>query len=94
MKDHFLTGLIPGLILPLFGFYLYAVFFFSYMSFSAFLEHVIKANLALSVLSLGVILNLGLFFLFYRLQHDRAARGVIGATFIYAFMVLYFKVIR
>ena len=94
MKDHFLTGFITGLISPLIGFYLYARLFFDYMSFSAFTEHVIKANLAVSVLSLGVILNLGLFFLFYRIQYDCAARGVIGATFIYAFVVLYFKVIR
>jgi len=94
MRDHFLTGLIPGLILPLIGFYLYALIFFNYISFSAFLEHVIKDNLSVSVRSLGVILNLGLFFLFYRMECDRSARGVIGATFIYAFVVLYFKVIR
>lgn len=94
MKDHFLAGLLPGLILPLIGFYLYALIFFNYMSFPTFLNHVIKANLAVSVLSLGVILNLGLFFLFYQLKHDRAAKGVIGATFVYAFLVLYFKVIR
>ncbi len=94
LKDHFLLGFIPGLILPLIGFYLYFLLMFSYMGWGNFLSHVIKTNLAVSVLSLGVILNLGLFMLFYTRGMDRSAQGVIGSTFVYAFIVVYFKVLR
>ena len=93
IKDHFLAGFIPGLLLPLIGVYIYYGLFFSYMGFNSFLHHLEKNNLGLSVLSLGVILNLALFFLFYQFEKDRSARGVIGASFIYAFIVLYFKVL-
>jgi hypothetical protein len=88
-----MVGFVPGLLLPLLGFYIYYLLFFAYMTLDGFIDHVVKANLAVSVLSLGVILNLGLFFLYYMKEVDKAARGVIGATFIYAFIVLYFKVL-
>lgn len=93
-KDHFLSGFIPGLLLPLVGYYLYYLGFFNYMAFGEFNKHLLKSGLFISVLSLGVILNLGIFFLYYQWKCDRSARGVIAATFIYAFMVMYFKVLR
>lgn len=92
-RDKFLTGFIPGLILPIIGFYLYFLLFFGYMNFMGFFKHVYGSGHAISVLSLGVILNLALFFSFYQLEMDRAAKGVIGSTFIYAFLVLYVKVL-
>jgi hypothetical protein len=46
-----------------------------------------------SVLSLGVILNLVLFFYFYKVETDKSAQGVIGASFVYAFIVVYVKMI-
>ncbi len=93
LKNRFATGFIPGLLMPLLGFYLYYLLFFGYMTFDQFIDHVLKVNIAVSVLSLGTILNLLLFFLFYMKETDQAARGVIGATFIYAFIVFYFKVL-
>lgn len=92
-KDAFLTGLIPGLILPFVGFYLYYLLFFNYMDIHSFIDHVVRINKAIAVLSLGAILNLALFFIFYQMQLDKSARGVIAATFIYAFVVVYFKVL-
>ncbi len=88
-----MTGFVPALLLPLLGFYIYYLLFFGYMTFDGFVDHVVRSNLAVSVLSLGVILNLGLFFLYYVKEIDKAARGVIGATFLYAFVVLYFKIL-
>lgn len=93
-KDAFLTGFLPGLILPLIGFYIYFLLFFKYMGFASFIQHLQRINMIVSVLSLGVILNLGIFFLFYQKELDRSARGVIAATFVYAALVVYFKVLR
>ena len=94
LKDHFLSGFIPSLLLPLIGSYIYYLVFFEYMGVQQFYSHITSNNLFISVLSIGVILNLGLFFLFYQFEKDRSAQGVIGATFLYAFIVLYFKILR
>jgi hypothetical protein len=90
-KDSFFTGLIPGLILPWIGFYIYYLLFFSYMSLDGFARHLRSIDMLTSVVSLGAILNLAIFFIFYQLKLDRSAKGVIGATFIYAFMVVIYK---
>ena len=44
-------------------------------------------------ISLCVILNLGLFFTFYWTKMDRAAKGIISATFLYAGLIVYLKLI-
>lgn len=93
-KDKFIYGFLPGLLLPVIGSYIYYLLFFNLMGLQKFIDHIISNNLFIGVLSIGVILNLGLFFIYYQLEKDRSAQGVIGATFIYAFIVLYFKVIR
>ena len=64
------------------------------MGFNSFYHHVSGSGKLLSVLSVGVIVNLALFFIFYQTEKDKSLRGVVGATFIYAFVVLYFKMIR
>ena len=92
--DHFLVGFISGLIGPLIGFYIYYLLFFRYMGFNSFYHHVTETGKLISVLSVGVILNLVLFFIFYQMEKDKALRGVVGATFVYAFVVLYFKMLR
>ena len=91
--DRFITGFIAALILPLIGIYIYYLLFFSYMGLSSFINFIINHNFLISVISLGAILNLVLFFLFYQFEKDYSAKGVIGATLIYAFVVLFFKII-
>jgi hypothetical protein len=77
----------------LIGFYLYFLLFFNYMTFREFFHLLQKSDKLISVMSLGVILNLIVFFLFYQMECDRSLKGVIAATFIYAFIVVYFKVL-
>ncbi|MEP7263074.1 MAG: hypothetical protein ABI772_01175 [Bacteroidota bacterium] len=94
LKDKFIYGFLPGLLLPVIGSFIYYLIFFNLMGLKQFINHIIFNNLFIGVLSIGVILNLGLFFIYYQLEKDRSAQGVIGATFIYAFVVMYFKVIK
>lgn len=63
------------------------------MGFSDFLRSFWEMKILLKLLSLCVFPNLGFFFLFYRNKLDMAARGVIMATFVYAFVVLITKLI-
>ncbi len=90
-KDSFWIGFIPGLIAPFAGGFIFYLLFFRYMYFENFIRHISNTSQWISVLSLGVILNLGLFFLFYQKEKDRSAKGVLAATFIYAFIAVYFK---
>jgi hypothetical protein len=90
-KDSFFSGLIPGLILPWIGFYIYYLLFFNYMSLEGFASHLRSIDMLVSVVSLGAILNLAMFFIFYQFKLDRSAKGVIGATFVYAFIVIIYK---
>jgi len=90
-KDLFIKGFIPGLIAPFLGSLVFYFLFFNYMQLDNFINHIINSGTWVSVLSLGVILNLSIFIFFYRREDDRSARGVLAATFIYAFVVIYFK---
>ncbi len=90
-RDTFLRGFLPAAVFPFGGAVIFYLLFFGYMQFESFLDHIVSTSQWISVLSLGVILNLALFFLFIRSGADRSARGVLGATFLYAFLVVYFK---
>jgi hypothetical protein len=89
--NRFLTGFITGLLLPFFGAAIFYLIFFGYMDVNFFLRHLLQTGYWLSVLSLGVILNLGAFFLFLHWQAEKAAGGVLAATFIFALLAVYFN---
>jgi len=52
-----------------------------------------EANVLAYYVSLCAIANLLLFFIFLRLNAERAARGVLGATILYALSVVFLKII-
>lgn len=91
--DLIITGWLTGILLPLVIFFITYQVKYSEMEFSAFLQNMWQMKILMKLLSICVFPNLGFFFLFYRLKYDMAARGVIMATFMYAFMVLIAKLI-
>jgi len=91
--DRILTGLIIGIIFPIVIFLVTYEVKYNEMDFRVFLQSMWEMKIFMKLLSLCVFPNLGFFFLFYRNKYDMAARGVIMATFIYAFAVLIAKVI-
>jgi hypothetical protein len=91
--DRIATGWLTGILLPLVIFFITYQVKYSEMDFSAFLQNMWQMKILMKLLSICVFPNLGFFFLFYRLKYDMAARGVIMATFMYAFMVLIAKLI-
>lgn len=93
MKPHvkeILIGLIIGLLANAAGTYLY-IFFFSDLE----IEDTIKAALANdflgSLIALGAILNLIVFFIYLKKNQVYRARGVVMATVIAALAILYTK---
>lgn len=93
-KDHFLTGFISGIIAPFIGFYIYYLISFRYMDFRLYISRLTELGLEGGVISLSLIANLIVFFYFIRGKADRSARGVIGATFLYALVIVIIKYTR
>jgi hypothetical protein len=91
--DQILTGWLIGAILPILIFLITYEVKYSEMEFQSFLRNMWQMKIFMKLLSLCVFPNLGFFFLFYRMKYDMAARGVILATFMYAFAVLIAKLI-
>jgi hypothetical protein len=91
--DKILTGWLIGAFLPILILLITYEVKYSEMEFQQFLRNMWQMRIFMKLLSLCVFPNLGFFFLFYRMKYDMAARGVIMATFMYAFVVLIFKLI-
>ncbi len=90
--DTILFGMLSGVVLPLIILGLFYLTTYAYLTVPDFLRKLAFFEVIIKVLSLCAISNMGIFFLFYHFQMDKAARGVIFATFIYAFGVLGFKI--
>jgi hypothetical protein len=91
--DQILTGWLIGIIFPVVVFLIVYQLKYSEMEFTVYVRNIWQMKIFLKILSLCVFPNLGFFFLFYRMKYDMAARGVIMATFMYAFVVLIAKLI-
>ena len=91
--DRILIGWLIGTLVPLIIFLITYMVKYSELEFVVFLKDLWHLKMLLKLMSLCVYANLGLFFLFYRIKYDMAARGVIMATFMYAFLVLVAKLI-
>ncbi len=90
-QDKFLIGFISGLMAPLIGFYLYYLSFFRIMTVKNFFLNLLESNTLAATISLSLLANLALFFAFDKFEKLRCQQGVIGATFIYGFYIVYLK---
>ena len=92
--DKICVGIVTGIVLPLIVMGIFYLSSYSYITVPQFLRKMVFASIILKLLSLCAVINLGAFFLFYRVQHDKAARGVIFATMVLAFVVVIDKVMN
>jgi hypothetical protein len=86
--DHLLIGLIPALVLPV---VIMAAILGYYSNFT--LQFIIENPLfspLVNDLKGALLVNLGLFFLFYWLKKDKSAKGVLFATLLYAAVYMYY----
>ncbi|MGO3182392.1 MAG: hypothetical protein ACTIJ9_06110 [Aequorivita sp.] len=93
MKPHIkeiLIGLLIGLAANLAGTYLY-IFFFSELNFEETLQAALHNDFLGSLIALGAILNLIVFFIFIKKNQIYKARGVVLATIIAALAILISK---
>ena len=90
-KNNIWTGVLAGIILPPLAFYVFCFFVFPNENAWDLLQGYALRKVLTHVISLAAIANLGLFFLLLRFNLDIAARGVLGATLLYAFVVVSIK---
>lgn len=89
MKDRLIYGLIPGLIAPFIIILLFWIFRFHYLSLEEFIHQAIFLKVQFKIIAVGVFFaDLGLFYLFLRLNKNNASKGVILAVFLYFFLFL------
>ena len=89
-KKETLIGFVVGIIANTIGTLLY-ILLFSKMGIQETIQAAIEQDHMGSLLALGAILNLVAFFGFLKLRRDHRARGVLIATLLTAFVILYFK---
>ena len=86
--DRLETGLLAGLVLPV------VIFFAVYLAkgsegtFLDYIKGMWRMQALIKLGSLCVFANVGVFWLFLQKKYEKAARGVLGATILYAFVVL------
>ncbi len=87
-SDSMTTGFWWGIILPLI--ILLLIYFVRYheIPLTRFIVNLQELKLLFKIISLCGFANLAVFFLFYRKRMDKAAKGVIMATFVYGILVL------
>ncbi len=89
--DNTGIGFLIGFLLPVFVFivvYLYGKYEISLLQFIKSLD---QLNVLIKLGSLCVFLNSAAFMGFIKLKFEKTARGILGATIIYAFVVLISK---
>lgn len=89
--DKVWFGLTLGILIPIIFFFVYGLIVYPHLSMVTYFYKHWDLGAFAPVLSLMVILNLGLFFLFYKFNFNYAARGVIMATFLFAILIFGIK---
>jgi hypothetical protein len=91
--DKTYIGLILGMITPLILFCIYILFRHGDVEILRYLGLLHKYGLLFRVISLCVLVDLPLFFIFIQFQFWRGARGVVMSCFFYAFAVAGYSII-
>lgn len=90
--DKLWVGMLTGVVLPLFVLLIFYLSTYAYLTVPDFLRKMVFQSIMIKLLSLCAIINLGAFFIFFQTKHDRAARGVIFATLLFALFVMFSKI--
>lgn len=86
--DNFGIGFLIGFLLPLIIFFVVYLVSKNNISFSEYIDSLWQLNVLLKLGSLCIFVNSAVFMGFIKLKFEKTARGILGATIIYAFLVL------
>lgn len=91
--NNWATGLISGIITPFIILLIYYQINYAYLRIDSFIFKLFFGKILIPIISLCVVVNLGWFYLFLNTNRDKAAKGVILATIIYAIFIFGYKII-
>ena len=86
--DNIGVGLFAGFVLPVFIFFVVYLVGEKNVSFPEYLQSLWRLQALVKLGSLCVFANVAVFWIFLQLKFEKAARGVLGATILYAFVDL------
>lgn len=91
--DKMFLGLLSGVSAPMLVFgVIYLVKYAGKYSLSVIIEQIQQLDLGTKIIALSVFLsNLIIFYIMYRMRWDKFCRGILLATFLYAFLVVSMK---
>jgi|ERR1035437_66536 hypothetical protein len=91
--NNFILGIVAGIILPVLSTFGYWLWSFKFLRFyPQFFTFLLTGRVLSAVLSLCLIPNLGLFFLFINKEYYKTCRGMILSTLLYGFLIVYLKI--
>mgnify|MGYP001311159119 FL=1 len=90
MNNQNFIGFFVGLIAPFVAFSVFVLFVLELDLFQTISE-ISKSDKLPHIISLSLLINLVIFFMKIKTKREKAARGILGATIFYAFIVLYLK---
>ena len=90
MNNQNFIGFFVGLIAPFVAFSVFVLFVLELDLFQTISE-LSKSDKLPHIISLSLLINLVIFFMKIKTKREKAARGILGATIFYAFIVLYLK---
>ena len=90
MNNQNFIGFFVGVIAPFVAFSVFVLFVLELDLFQTISE-VSKSDKLPHIISLSLLINLVIFFMKIKTKREKAARGILGATIFYAFIVLYLK---
>jgi len=91
--NKMIWGLVLGILLPAAALLVFYLVKYDHMKLWEFLRSFREMGILTHVISLSVIPNLILFFAFMQKNYLRGGRGVLLATFLFAFLVLIIRFI-
>ncbi|MCD6068521.1 MAG: hypothetical protein K0S33_3347 [Bacteroidetes bacterium] len=90
--NNFWLGVFIGLAIPMLFLFIYWLWSFRFMGFiPGFFRYLVLMKILAPTLSLCVVPNLGMFFLFLNQERYKSGRGIILAAFIYGGIIMYLK---
>ena len=92
--DKLYIGLITGIAVPVIAFYTYYRLKFAGIGFFDFVWSVHQYQLLFKIMSLCVLSNLPVFYLFMYFKKMLNARGVVMACVIFALLVLVYRIVN
>ena len=92
MNKQNLIGFFVGIVSPFIAFSIYVLFIME-LDLFYMINKVLESNKLPHIISLSLLVNLLIFFMKIKTNRDSAARGILGATILYGFVIVYLKFI-